>query len=222
MGVSVRSVLREKGTPFHEQGLDDASLTDDWLLDAMMAHPILMNWPIVVSPLGVKLCHSSEAMLDLLPNQQQAAFTREDREGVIEAGGRCHPRQSKAMSETIEDGPAVKAPSMGTFEHYLTLWAALYHRRHCARPHSLLLGGLGLRTSFRVRSSSAIRRASIASFSRGNFSVASSISRLDPRHERSCKEGEQLAPRQSVAEQNLARRIGPCTWKTCSAYRTRS
>ena len=88
MGVSVRSVLREKGTPFHELGLDDASLTDAQLLDAMMAHPILINRPIVVSPLGVRLCRPSEAVLDLLPNPQRAAFTKEDGERVVDASGR--------------------------------------------------------------------------------------------------------------------------------------
>jgi arsenate reductase (glutaredoxin) len=88
MGVSVRSVLREKGTPFHELGLGDANLTDAQLLDAMMAHPILINRPIVVSPLGVKLCRPSEAVLGLLPNPQQAAFTKEDGERVVDASGR--------------------------------------------------------------------------------------------------------------------------------------
>jgi arsenate reductase (glutaredoxin) len=76
MNVPVRSVLREKGSPFHELGLGNANLTDAQLLDAMMAHPILINRPIVVSPLGVKLCRPSEAVLDLLPNPQQAAFPR--------------------------------------------------------------------------------------------------------------------------------------------------
>jgi arsenate reductase (glutaredoxin) len=88
MGGSVRSVLREKGTPFHELGLDDANLTDAQLLDAMMAHPILINRPIVVSPLGVKLCRPSEAVLDLLPNPQQAAFAKEDGERVVDESGR--------------------------------------------------------------------------------------------------------------------------------------
>jgi arsenate reductase (glutaredoxin) len=88
MGVSVRSVLREKGTPFHELGLGDANLTDSQLLDAMMAHPILINRPIVVSPLGVKLCRPSEAVLDLLPNPQQTAFTKEDGERVVDEPGR--------------------------------------------------------------------------------------------------------------------------------------
>jgi arsenate reductase (glutaredoxin) len=88
MGVSVRSVLREKGTPFHELGLGDANLTDSQLLDAMMAHPILINRPIVVSPLGVKLCRPSEAVLDLLPSPQQTAFTKEDGERVADESGR--------------------------------------------------------------------------------------------------------------------------------------
>jgi arsenate reductase len=87
IGVSVRSLLREKGTPFHELGLDDANLTDSQLLDAMMAHPILINRPIVVSPLGVKLCRPSEAVLDLLPNPQQTAFTKEDGERVVDESG---------------------------------------------------------------------------------------------------------------------------------------
>jgi len=88
MGVSARSVLREKGTSFAELGLGDPTLSDDQLLDAMMAHPILINRPIVVSPLGVKLCRPSEAVLDLLPNPQQAAFTKEDGERVVDASGR--------------------------------------------------------------------------------------------------------------------------------------
>ena len=67
MGRSVRSILREKGTPFAELGLGDPALTDEQLLDAMMAHPILINRPIVVSPRGVKLCRPSETVLDLLP-----------------------------------------------------------------------------------------------------------------------------------------------------------
>ena len=87
-GMSVRDVLREKGTPYAELGLADATLTDAALLDAIEAHPILMNRPIVVSPLGVKLCRPSEAVLDLLPQAQRAAFTKEDGERVIDAHGR--------------------------------------------------------------------------------------------------------------------------------------
>ena len=88
MGVTVRSVLREKGTPFAELALDDTSLSDDRLLDAMMEHPILINRPIVVTPLGVKLCRPSEVVLDLLPAAQRGEFQKEDGERVIDAHGR--------------------------------------------------------------------------------------------------------------------------------------
>ncbi len=88
MGVSLRSLLREKGTPFAELGLGDPDLTDDQLLDAVEAHPVLLNRPIVVSPLGVKLCRPSEAVLDLLPSQDLKPFTKEDGEVVIDAKGR--------------------------------------------------------------------------------------------------------------------------------------
>lgn len=87
MGVPVRAVLREKGTPYAELGLDDPSLTDDRLLDAMMAHPILINRPIVVTPLGVRLCRPSEAVLDILPDRQRGAFAKEDGEPVVDAAG---------------------------------------------------------------------------------------------------------------------------------------
>ncbi|MDR6951279.1 arsenate reductase [Ancylobacter sp. 3268] len=87
MGVPVRAVLREKGTPYAELGLDDPQLTDAQLLDAMLAHPLLINRPIVVSPLGVKLCRPSEAVLDLLP-PQRGAFTKEDGKRVTDARGR--------------------------------------------------------------------------------------------------------------------------------------
>jgi arsenate reductase len=87
MGISVRDLLRQKGTPYEELGLGDPSLTDDQLLDAMMAHPILINRPIVVTPLGVKLCRPSEAVLDILPNPQRAAFAKEDGEPVVDGQG---------------------------------------------------------------------------------------------------------------------------------------
>lgn len=87
MGVSVREVIREKGTPYEELGLSDPALSDDQLLDAMMEHPILINRPIVVSPLGVRLCRPSEAVLDILPTKQQGAFSKEDGEVVIDAAG---------------------------------------------------------------------------------------------------------------------------------------
>lgn len=87
MGVPVRSVLREKGTPYAELGLSDPNRTDDQLLDAMIAHPILINRPIVVGPLGVKLCRPSEAVLEVLPATQQGEFRKEDGELVINANG---------------------------------------------------------------------------------------------------------------------------------------
>jgi arsenate reductase len=87
MGVSVRDVIREKGTPSRELGLDDPFLNDDQLLDAMMAHPILINRPIVVTPMGVRLCRPSESVLDVLP-PQQGGFVKEDGEPVVDASGR--------------------------------------------------------------------------------------------------------------------------------------
>jgi arsenate reductase (glutaredoxin) len=84
---AARDLLREKGTPYAELGLGDTSLSDDALVDAMMAHPILINRPLVVSPLGVKLCRPSEAVLDLLPNEQLGAFAKEDGEQVVDASG---------------------------------------------------------------------------------------------------------------------------------------
>ena len=86
--MCIRDRLREKGTPYHELGLGDPGLSDDALLDAMMAHPILINRPIVVTELGVKLCRPSELVLDLLPAPQRAAFSKEDGEAVIDAAGR--------------------------------------------------------------------------------------------------------------------------------------
>src|SRR6201992_1289451 len=79
MGISVRALLREKGTPFAELGLGDPKLNDDALLDVMMAHPILINRPIVVTPNGVRLCRPSEQVLDLLP-AQEGEFVKEDGE----------------------------------------------------------------------------------------------------------------------------------------------
>ena len=86
-GITPRDLLREKGTPYGELGLGDTSLSDDALVDAMMAHPILINRPLVVSPLGVKLCRPSEAVLDLLPADQLGAFAKEDGEQVVDASG---------------------------------------------------------------------------------------------------------------------------------------
>jgi arsenate reductase (glutaredoxin) len=86
-GLTPRALLREKGTPYAELGLDDASLSDAALIDAMMAHPILINRPLVVSPLGVRLCRPSEAVLDILPAAQRGPFAKEDGERVIDEAG---------------------------------------------------------------------------------------------------------------------------------------
>ncbi len=88
MGVPVRAVLREKGTPYAALGLDDPALDDDRILDAMIAHPILINRPIVVTPLGVRLCRPSELVLDILPDPQRGAFAKEDGEAVVDGAGR--------------------------------------------------------------------------------------------------------------------------------------
>ena len=87
MGSTVRSVIREKGTPYADLGLADPSLTDDQLLDAMLAHPILINRPIVVTPEGVRLCRPSEEVVDLLP-PQRGEFVKEDGERVVDQNGR--------------------------------------------------------------------------------------------------------------------------------------
>jgi arsenate reductase (glutaredoxin) len=83
MGLTARSVVRDKGTPFNDLGLADPGLTDDQLLDAMMAHPILINRPIVVTPMGVRLCRPSEAVIELLP-VQGGEFVKEDGERIID------------------------------------------------------------------------------------------------------------------------------------------
>ena len=86
-GITVRQILREKGTPYHELGLGDPSLSDDVLLDAIDAHPILINRPLVVTPNGVRLCRPSETVLDLLPTQR-GQFIKEDGERVVDHAGR--------------------------------------------------------------------------------------------------------------------------------------
>ena len=87
LGISARELLRQKGTLFDELNLSDPQRTDAELVDAMVQHPILMNRPVVVTPLGSKLCRPSEAVLDILPSAQQAAFSKEDGEAVINAQG---------------------------------------------------------------------------------------------------------------------------------------
>jgi arsenate reductase (glutaredoxin) len=87
MEIPVRDLLRQKGTPYDELNLENPALSDDQLIDAMIAHPILINRPIVVTDNAVKLCRPSEAVLDILPNPQRSAFTKEDGELVIDASG---------------------------------------------------------------------------------------------------------------------------------------
>jgi len=88
MDTPVREVLRRKGTPYEELDLDNPKWSDDELIDFMLAHPILINRPIVVTPLGARLCRPSEAVLEILPQPQRGAFTKEDGEAVIDAQGR--------------------------------------------------------------------------------------------------------------------------------------
>ncbi|WP_262504095.1 ArsC/Spx/MgsR family protein [Sphingosinithalassobacter sp. CS137] len=86
-GLTPRVLLREKGTPYADLGLGDESLSDEALIDAMMDHPVLINRPLVVTPLGVRLCRPSEAVLDILPAAQRGAFAKEDGEQVVDAAG---------------------------------------------------------------------------------------------------------------------------------------
>lgn len=87
MGMRPRQLLREKGTLYGELGLAADHWTDDQLIDQMLAHPILINRPIVVTPWGVKLCRPSEAVLDILPLPQMGPFTKEDGERVLDEHG---------------------------------------------------------------------------------------------------------------------------------------
>ena len=88
VSVPVRAVLREKGTPYAELGLDDPKWNDEQLIDFMLQHPILINRPIVVTPLGTRLCRPSETVLDLLPQPQRGAFNKEYGEPVVNSEGR--------------------------------------------------------------------------------------------------------------------------------------
>jgi len=88
MKISVRALLREKGTPYAELKLEDLSWSDEQLLDFMLQHPILINRPIVVTPLGIKLCRPSEAVLELLPVPKLKPFTKEDGDVIIDTGAR--------------------------------------------------------------------------------------------------------------------------------------
>jgi arsenate reductase len=87
LGIGARDLLRQKGTPYEELALGDPKWTDDELLDCIVQHSILMNRPVVITPLGAKLCRPSELVLDILPSPQRGAFTKEDGEAVINAQG---------------------------------------------------------------------------------------------------------------------------------------
>lgn len=88
MGISARELLRQKGTPYDELRLSETNWTEAELVEFMLQHPILMNRPVVVTPLGAKLCRPSEAVLDILPNPQRGAFAKEDGETVINSEGK--------------------------------------------------------------------------------------------------------------------------------------
>jgi len=134
-GLSVRGALRRKGTPHDALGLNDPALSDAALLDAMLAHPVLINRPFVFTDRGVRLCRPSELVLEILSKPQQRAFTKEDGEAVVDATGRrAAPagRQagsrsgSGSMSAAQGTVPAVAArPAMGIFERFLTVWVLL-------------------------------------------------------------------------------------------------
>ncbi|KAB7774329.1 MULTISPECIES: arsenate reductase (glutaredoxin) [Xanthomonas] len=87
-GLPLRDLMRQKGTPYAELGLDDPTLDDDALLEAILQHPILLNRPIVVSPLGTRLCRPSETVLEILPSPQRGAFAKEDGTPLVDAQGR--------------------------------------------------------------------------------------------------------------------------------------
>jgi arsenate reductase (glutaredoxin) len=91
MGISVRGLLREKGTPYSELDLANPTWSDDQLLDFIGQHPILMNRPVVVTSLGTRLCRPSESVLEILPVGRIAPFTKEDGEQVVDDGRRCSP-----------------------------------------------------------------------------------------------------------------------------------
>lgn len=93
MEISVRELLRQKGTPYAELGLDDSHWTDEQLIDLMLQHPLLINRPIVVTPVGTLLCRPSEAVLSILPQPQLAPFSKEDGEVVIDSNGLRNAKQ---------------------------------------------------------------------------------------------------------------------------------
>ena len=88
MGITVRALLRNNVEPYEHLGLDEEKFSDEQLIDFMLQHPILINWPVVVTPLGTRLCRPSEIVLDILPEGQKRAFIKEDGEKVIDETGK--------------------------------------------------------------------------------------------------------------------------------------
>ncbi|HED2374924.1 TPA: glutaredoxin-dependent arsenate reductase [Citrobacter freundii] len=88
MGITVRALLRKNVEPYEHLGLDEEKFSDEQLIDFMLQHPILINRPVVVTPLGTRLCRPSEIVLDILPEDQKGAFTKEDGEKVIDETGK--------------------------------------------------------------------------------------------------------------------------------------
>jgi len=92
MGITVRALLRKNVEPYEQLGLAEETFSDEQLIDFMLQHPVLINRPIVVTPLGTRLCRPSEVVLDILPDDQRGAFTKEDGEPVVDAQGKRLPK----------------------------------------------------------------------------------------------------------------------------------
>jgi arsenate reductase len=105
MGISVRDLLRKNVEPYEQLGLAEDNFTDDQLIDFMLQHPILINRPIVVTPLGTRLCRPSEVVLDILPDAQKGAFTKEDGEAVVDASGKNRTQVKLAGRVLPKDSP---------------------------------------------------------------------------------------------------------------------
>ena len=88
MGITVRALLRKNVEPYEQLGLDEEKFSDEQLIDFMLQHPILMNRPVIITPLGTRLCRPSEVVLDILPEAQKGSFTKEDGEKVIDETGK--------------------------------------------------------------------------------------------------------------------------------------
>jgi arsenate reductase len=150
IGAPLRDILRRKGTPFDELGLDNPALTDAELLDAVERHPILINRPIVVTPLGVKLCRPSEAVLDLLEQPQRTAFTKEDGEPVV----RASPWAAEKMTELASWLSAAGLPTAD-----LALPCRQFYRFTTTLGEMVAVGGLEGRGADRLMRSIAVTPA---------------------------------------------------------------